>query len=88
MKAECPKLEKYEKKKAMKAAWRDSEETSSTSEGEHAHMCFMANNHEDKIISSSDEESSTLSYKELEYGFKKLMFAYDKLATKFIKIKK
>ena len=93
VKAECPKLEKYEKKKmvkkkAMTTTWSNSEESSTSSGGEHANMCFMANNHEDKVISSSNEDSSKLPYKELEYGFKKSMHAYDKLASKYDKNKK
>ena len=51
-------------------------------------MCFMANNHEDKVHSSSDEDSTPLSYEDFEYGFKKLMNAFDKLAFKYDKNKK
>ena len=51
-------------------------------------MCFKANNHEDKVHSSSEEDSIPLSYEELEYGFKKLMHAFDNLVSMYDKNKK
>ena len=92
IKAECPKLqERHEKKKykkkVMAATWNNSEESSSSSKGEHAHMCFMAYTHENKVI-SFDFDSNSLSYNELEHEFRKLVKAYDKLSSKHDKIRK
>ena len=61
IKVECPKLlERYEKK-AMATTLSNSDEKSSTSVGEHAHMCFVAHTHEDNVT-SSDDDSNSLSY--------------------------
>ena len=51
-------------------------------------MCFMDNTYEDQVSFSSDNDSNTLFYDELEYGFKNLLNVYYKLSSKCDKIKK
>ena len=69
------------------ATWSENKEKSTSSEGEHAHMCFMAHTHEDNVT-SSDDYSNSLSYNELKCGYKKLVKAYNKLLAKYDKTRK
>ena len=62
---------KYFKKKSTTTSWSGDLKTNSSSEEERPNICFMAHSYENEVI-SSERDSNSLSYKELEHGFKKI----------------
>ncbi|GAV65386.1 UBN2 domain-containing protein, partial [Cephalotus follicularis] len=82
---DCPKLKKKkDKKKAMIATWRDSEDSSSDEDEneEIANIAFMAMEDDDEVCSSS------LSYNDLQNEYNELIDVLDDLNKEYQLLKK
>jgi len=67
--------------------WDDNSSSSSESEVDKAHVCFMAHTDSD-VSSSSNSSQNEISYDDLVEGFRDLMLSFRSLKSKFSNLKK